>query len=129
MEVSIIVLTYNAKDITIKSLESLKKAKDFFESQTKLKSEVLLVDNASTDGVLDEVKKFNFVKIIPNNKNLGFAKGNNLAVKNISPDSNYVLFLNPDIILDENSIYETYVFIKTQKNVGLLECLLLFYKT
>ena len=75
MELSIIVLTYNAKEITIKSLESLKKAKDFFESQTKLKSEVLLVDNASTDGVLDEVKKFKFVKIIPNNKNLGFAVG------------------------------------------------------
>ena len=125
MDLSIIVLTYNAKDITINSLESLKKAKDFFESQTKLKSEVLLVDNASTDGVLDEVKKFNFVKIIPNNKNLGFAKGNNLAVKNISSDSNYVLFLNPDIILDENSIYETYVFMKTQKNVGLVTCNLL----
>ena len=93
MELSIIVLTYNAKEITIKSLESLKKAKDFFESQTKLKSEVLVVDNASTDGVLDEVKKFKFVKIIPNNQNLGFAKGNNLAVRNISLNSNYVLFL------------------------------------
>lgn len=122
MELSIIVLTYNAKEITIKSLESLKKAKDFFESQTKLKSEVLLVDNASTDGVLDEVKKFKFVKIIPNNQNLGFAKGNNLAVRNISLNSNYVLFLNPDIVLDENSIYETYVFMKTQKNVGLVTC-------
>jgi len=122
MEISIIVLTYNAKDITIKMLTSLRKSVNFFEDQTGKKIEVLVIDNSSTDGVLDEVKKFDFVKIVNNNENLGFAKGNNLAFRSSSKESKYVLFLNPDIILDESTIYDTYTFFKSQENVGLVTC-------
>jgi len=122
MEISIIVLTYNAKDITIKMLTSLRRSVNFFESQTGKRTEVLVIDNASTDGVLDEVRKFDFVKVVNNNQNLGFAKGNNLAFRESSHQSKYLLFLNPDIILDESTIYDTYVFLKSNKNVGLITC-------
>ena len=125
MEISIIVLTYNAKEITLKMLPSLKRSVEYFENKSGKKAEVLLIDNASTDGVLDEIKKKfankdGFVKIIANDKNLGFAKGNNLAYKSASKESNYVLFLNPDVILDESTIYKTYEFTKSQENVGLV---------
>jgi hypothetical protein len=125
MEISIIVLTYNAKEITLKMLPSLKRSVEYFENKSGKKAEVLLIDNASTDGVLDEIKKKfankdGFVKIIENDKNLGFAKGNNLAYKSASKESNYVLFLNPDVILDESTIYKTYEFTKSQENVGLV---------
>jgi len=122
MEISVIVLTYNAKDITIKMLNSLKKSVNFFEENTGKKAEVLVIDNASTDGVLEEVKKFDFLKIIPNQENLGFAKGNNKAFRETNPESRYILFLNPDIILDESTIYDTYTFFKSQENVGLITC-------
>jgi GT2 family glycosyltransferase len=122
MEISIIVLTYNAKDITIKMLTSLRKSINFFEEETGKKTEVLVIDNASTDGVLDEVKKFDFVKIVPNTENLGFAKGNNKAFRETNPEAKYVLFLNPDIILEESTIYDTYVFYKSQDNAGLVTC-------
>lgn len=127
MELSIIVLTYNAKEITLKMFPALKKSVSVFEEATGKKAEILVIDNASNDGVLDEIrKKFSdFIKIVPNDKNLGFSKGNNLAVKSMSKDSNYVLFLNPDVILDSNTILKTYEFAKKQENFGLVTCNLL----
>ena len=119
MEISIIVLTYNAKEITLKMLPSLKRSVEYFENKSGKKAEVLLIDNSSTDGVLDDNKDA-FIKIVENDKNLGFSKGNNLAYKSASKESNYVLFLNPDVILDESTIYKTYEFTKSQENVGLV---------
>ena len=127
MELSIIVLTYNAKEITLKMFPALRKAVILFEEVTGKKAEILVIDNASTDGVLEEVKKrfSDYIKIVPNDKNLGFSKGNNLAVKSISKDSKYVLFLNPDVVLDNNTILETYNFALKQDNFGLVTCNLL----
>lgn len=127
MELSIIVLTYNAKEITLKMFPALKKSVAYFEAKSGKKAEILVIDNASNDGVLEEIKnKFSdLIKIVDNNKNLGFSKGNNLAVKDISKSSNYVLFLNPDVILDEDTIYKTYNFAITQSNFGLVTCNLL----
>ena len=127
MELSIIVLTYNAKEITLKMFPALKKSVAYFEKKSNKQAEILVIDNASTDGVLDDIKsKFSdFVKIVPNNKNLGFAKGNNLAVSQISKFSKYVLFLNPDVILEEDTIFKTYEFALSQENLGLVTCNLL----
>jgi GT2 family glycosyltransferase len=127
MEISIIDLTYNAKEITLKMFPALKKSVVFFEKNSGKKAEVLVIDNASNDGVLDEIKNrfSDFVRIVPNDKNLGFSKGNNLAVSQISKSSNYVLFLNPDVILDEDTIFKTYNNALTQDNLGLITCNLL----
>ena len=127
MELSIIVLTYNAKEITLKMFPALKKSVAYFEKNSNKQAEILVIDNASTDGILDDIKsKFSdFVKIVSNNKNLGFAKGNNLAVSQISKFSKYVLFLNPDVILEEDTIFKTYEFALSQENLGLVTCNLL----
>lgn len=127
MELSIIVLTYNAKEITLKMFPALKKSVAYFEKNSNKQAEILVIDNASTDGILDDIKsKFSdFVKIVSNNKNLGFAKGNNLAVSQISKSSKYVLFLNPDVILEEDTILKTYEYALSQENLGLVTCNLL----
>lgn len=127
MELSIIVLTYNAKEITLKMFPALKKSVAYFEKNTNKQAEILVIDNASTDGILEEIKErfSDFVKIVPNDKNLGFAKGNNLAVSQISKNSKYVLFLNPDVILDEDTILKTYEYALVQENLGLVTCNLL----
>lgn len=127
---SVIIVTYNAREITLKMLPSLKKSLEFFHKKSGKSFEVLVVDNGSTDGVLEEitnkyVKREGFLKIIPNDKNLGFSKANNLAIKNINPKSTDVLFLNPDVILEDNSIYLTYDFLKNNSGCGLVTCLVL----
>ena len=64
MEISIIVLTYNAKEITLKMLPSLKRSVEYFENKSDKKAEVILIDNASTDGVLDEIKRNLQIKMV-----------------------------------------------------------------
>ncbi len=86
---SIIILNWNGKRYLKECLISLKK-------QTYKNFEVILVDNGSTDGSIDYIKdKFgNFVKLIKNKANLGFAEGNNIGIKNSS--GKYILLLNND---------------------------------
>jgi len=122
IDISIIILTYNAKDVTLKMLNSLKFALDDCD-RNKIKTEVIVVDNGSTDGVGVEVQEhFKWLKFIQN-ENVGFSKGNNLGVKN-SSESKYVLFLNPDITLDKDSISNVYKYMENDKKeeVGIATC-------
>jgi GT2 family glycosyltransferase len=127
---SVIIVTYNAREITLKMLPSLKKSLNYFHKNSGQNFEVLVVDNNSSDGVLDDIKEKyvnqeKFLKVIPNNKNLGFSKANNLAIKHLNSKSTDVLFLNPDVILEEKSIYLTYDFLKKNRDCGLVSCLVL----
>lgn len=88
-ELSVIIVSYNTKRLTIDCLRSI-----FFQ-KTNIKFDVWLVDNNSQDQTIDSVKKlFPKVNITQNTQNLGFSKGNNLALRKIS--SEYVLLLNSD---------------------------------
>lgn len=127
---SVVVVTYNAKEITLKMLPSLKKALEFFSKNTDKEFEVLIVDNNSTDGVLDEIKekfvsKDSFVKIVSNNVNLGFSKANNLALSHLNKKTDTVLILNPDVILEEDSIYKCYEFLNSDPKIGMVTPLIL----
>jgi len=88
-ELSIIVLSYNTKDLTLKCLQTI------FENKGSIKPEVWVVDNNSTDGSCEAIKKkYPQVSLIKSDKNLGFSGGNNLALKKIN--SSYSLLLNSD---------------------------------
>lgn len=65
-------------------------------AQTVAPHEIILLDNASTDGSLDIVRGFPSVRILPQKNNIGFASGNNLAIAAASPDAKWFVFLNPD---------------------------------
>jgi len=72
---SVLVLNWDRKDDLIDCIESLTK-------QTYTNTEIIIVDNGSSDGSQDAVrKKYPEVKLIENEKNLGFAKGNNIGIK------------------------------------------------
>ena len=90
MDISIVVLIFNAKDVTLKMLDSLKQALN--STNVAIKTEVVVVDNGSTDGItqtLDEKhQKENWFKLIKG-ENVGFAKGNNLGVKHTNPNSSF----------------------------------------
>ena len=90
--VSVIILTYNGKEYIGPLLESL-----LNQSYPKDRTEILVVDNASTDDTLTTVdKNFPSVKVVALEKNLGFAAGNNQALLHASHDM--LVFLNQDTI-------------------------------
>ncbi len=78
MDLSVVLLSYNTRDLLEQALRSV------MDAVSDLKVEVLVVDNASRDGSADMVaEKFPQVVLIRNDRNVGFAAGNNMAFKRI----------------------------------------------
>ena len=105
---AIIIVTWNVRDLTLACLESLYADLE----RSGLSAAVWIVDNASRDGTLDAVRaNFPQTKIIASDKNLGFAGGNNAALRAIGfPDGEAdslpqaVLLLNPDTIVRPSAL-------------------------
>ena len=96
--VSIIVLNYNAGQLLLNCVDSLKKS-------TYTNLEIIVVDNISSDGSQTKCKeKFPNIKLIQNEKNLGYCGGNNIGIKEAKGD--YIVILNPDTIVEPNWIQE-----------------------
>ena len=76
IDLSIIIISYNTEDYTQRCLKSI------YESTTGIVFEIICVDNASQDKSVNMIKReFPSVIIIENNKNLGYAKANNIGIK------------------------------------------------
>lgn len=109
-KLSIIIVTWNTAKVTQKCVDSINK---YLPSQ-----EIIVVDNGSQDNTVDILKKIKNVKIIKNHSNLGFAKANNIGFKSVSSD--YVVFMNSDIELIDNSILAMVDYLKNHLNIGLI---------
>lgn len=118
-KVSVIIINYNTFTLTSDCIRSV-------ISQTKkVDYEILLVDNASTQCHADEfLKEFLSIKLIKSEINGGFAFGNNLGIKQATGD--YILLLNSDTILQEDSIGKSIDFLSQQQNMGVLGCCMKF---
>lgn len=124
---SIIILSYNTKDLIIKCLESI--ADKYKKQLEENKFEIIVFDNASTDDSVLAISNLKSqlrsnrsqivnIKLTQNKENLGFAKGNNLAAK--EAEGKYLLFLNSDTeVLDEGLVQMTN-FLEDHKEVGVL---------
>jgi N-acetylglucosaminyl-diphospho-decaprenol L-rhamnosyltransferase len=100
LKISIIIVNYNVKFFLEQCLCSVRKA---IEKLDQKNAEVFVVDNHSSDGSLEYLEgRFPWVRFIPNQENLGFAKANNLALGKSIGD--YILFLNPDTIMAEDCL-------------------------
>ena len=116
-ELSIIILNYNTKELLADCLNSIKK----YENEISL--EVIVSDNASSDGSADMVKKdFSWVKVLEG-ENSGFSKGNNRARPYVH--GSMVLFLNPDTLIHKDVFTKTTAYLKEHKDVGALTCKLI----
>ena len=114
-DVSVIIVNYNVRDFLQQSLVSLQKA------LKGIRSEIFVVDNASDDGSAEMVRKrFPRIRLIANTVNLGFAKANNLALKKAR--GKFLLLINPDTIVQEDTIRVMVEFLKTHPDVGLAGC-------
>lgn len=115
-ELSIIILNFNVKDLLLNCLDSI------FESRGKLDLwQVIVVDNASSDGSVETVKsKFPQVELIENKENLGFAAGNNVGVKKAKAP--VILFLNPDTVIKDHAIQKSLEVLLSDPDIGALSC-------
>lgn len=123
-DLSIIILSYNTKQITLDAIESIEK--NYLHEVSEGKFEVIVCDNASTDGSLEafkEYKKHTKIKIfhpVDNGGNIGFAAGNNKGVPYAK--GKYVLFLNPDTIVYPKTLTYMLDFMEKHPEVGASSC-------
>lgn len=111
MDLSVIILSYNTKDITSRCLKHLKEAKLFCQKKLGNKIEVIVVDNASEDGSVQMIKQnHSWVKLIESKENTGFSKGNNLAME--QSRNPYMLLLNSDVYLQDDSLYRALAYFR-----------------
>lgn len=118
MDLSIIIVNWNSKDYLQKCIASI------LALTSGITYEIVVIDNASFDGVGEMLKKFYpQVRFIQSDKNLGFAKANNTAFK-VSSGS-HILFLNPDTELFVPAINIMFDYIHKLPKAGALGCRLL----
>ena len=100
MDLTIVIVTYNGKDVALQTLRSYAKAIAADPDHTY---ELIVVDNASRDGVAEAVEaQYPQARLIRNADNLGFSKANNVGFA--SSRGRYLLFSNPDIEVDQAAL-------------------------
>ncbi len=114
-KVSVIIINYNTFALTSNCIRSV------IEHSHGVDHEIILLDNASTEcDAGDFMKEFLSVKLVRSKKNGGFAFGNNLGVEKASGD--YILLLNSDTILQEDSISKAVEYMQQHTDAGVLGC-------
>lgn len=117
--VSISIVTYNNGKVIKKCLQNI------FKNINYTDFELIIVDNNSSDNTVEIIEKnFKNVRLIKNNRNIGFGAAHNIAI-NIGRGE-YHLVLNPDIIFTENSIEKLVNFMEKNPDVGLVSLKILF---
>lgn len=115
IDLSIIIVNYNVKEFVLNLLESILKAKN------SLSLEIFVVDNNSSDGSVEAIaEKFPNVKLIQNKKNVGFGSANNQALKIAT--GKYLLMINPDTIVKEDTLVKMIKFFEENENCGIAGC-------
>jgi O-antigen biosynthesis protein len=111
MKLSVIIVNYNVKHFLEQCLHSV------FKSCKGIESEVFVVDNNSLDGSCHLVReKFPIVKLIENNKNAGYSVANNQAIR--MAQGEYILLLNPDTVVEEDTFSEVVGFMDEHPDAG-----------
>lgn len=113
LQLSVIIVNYNVKHFLEQCLFSVYKALQHIES------EVFVVDNNSVDGSISLIQeKFPLVRLIRNTTNTGFSVANNQAIR--LAQGKYVLLLNPDTVVQEDTFEKTLAFMENHPEAGAL---------
>jgi GT2 family glycosyltransferase len=118
MQLSVIILNYNVRYFLEQCVLSVQNALETIDG------EIIVIDNNSSDESCAMMRKhFPNVKLIENNKNLGFPKGNNIGVGQAKGE--YICILNPDTVVAEDTFVKVLAFSQKQSNLGILGCKLI----
>jgi len=115
LDVSIVIVNWNTRDILSGCLQSI------YKQTNSLDFEVIVIDNASTDGSVKMIKReFPQVVLLENSQNRGFAIANNqgLAIAK----GRYVLLLNSDTVILDNAVMKTVDFSDSHPECGVVGC-------
>lgn len=111
--ISVIIVSWNAKEVLSKCLSALER------ELKNHQAEVIVVDNASTDGSKEHVREeYPDVQLICNSDNLGFAKANNIGIKR--SHGKYIFFINSDAIVKEGCIERMCAYMDQHPEIGML---------
>ncbi len=120
-KISVIIVTFNGEKHIFNCLESVLKS-------TYSNYEIIIVDNASKDGVSNLIKeKFLQVKLITNKKNLGFAGGNNIGIK--KSEGEFVFLLNDDTMIHPDLLKVLVAELESSPKIGIVGPKIYFMKT
>ncbi len=118
MQLSVIILNYNVRYFLELCVLSVQKAIQ------NLDAEIIVVDNNSSDDSCQMMKqRFPTIRLIENKENLGFPKGNNIAVKEAKGE--YICILNPDTVVAEDTFEKVLAFAKSKPDLGIVGCKLI----
>ena len=111
MELSIVIVNYNVKEFLTQCLDSI------FKSQTQYNYEVIVIDNSSRDSGRDEIcSTFKDITWIDNSENVGFGRANNQGFSHAK--GVYTLILNPDTVLQEDTLEKCISYLLAHPEVG-----------
>lgn len=128
MKLSVVIVNYNVKYYVDQCLRSVLRAFAAMQSAEQsgeagdMAAEVIVVDNHSSDGSVEYLQQrypkseYPMVRIVSSMHNLGFARGNNIAIR--QSQSDYVLLLNPDTIVGEQVLLECVRFMDSHADAG-----------
>jgi GT2 family glycosyltransferase len=119
IDLSIIIPSYNTKEILLECLNSIQ------NNSQDINLEIIVVDNNSTDGTVEDLKKISnkYISAIFLEKNFGFAYAVNRGIEKAK--GRYILLLNSDIKLSKDSLMGLINFAENNQNVGLVAPMLL----
>lgn len=120
VKLSIIIVSFNTRELTSNSLVSLQKAVKNLNYQT----EIIVIDNASTDGSPELIaQKFTHVTLIKNSSNIGFSGANNQGLKIAKGE--FILLLNSDTVVSKDAIKKVIGYLENNPESGVVGCKLL----
>jgi GT2 family glycosyltransferase len=112
---SILIVTWNVRDLVLECLASI------HSDEAAPSFEVILVDNASSDGTVDAViAQYPDVRVLANRDNVGFPRANNQALAHAR--GQYVLYLNPDTAVDAGTLRACVEELEANADIGLVGC-------
>ena len=115
LSLSVVIVNYNVKDYLLQCLESIQRARS-----SKF-VHVIVVDNNSQDGSVQDLQpRFPWVQWIPLKENIGFGRANNLGMEVVN--STYLLYLNPDTIVGEDTFEVMAQYMDKHPDVGIAGC-------
>jgi GT2 family glycosyltransferase len=112
MDISILIVNWNTRDLLKGSLESI------YKTVRDISYEIIVVDNGSRDGSVAMLQdKYPQVRLIQNEDNRGFGAANNQAMRIMT--GRYALLLNSDAVLAENAVRELFTFMEAQSDAAI----------